>query len=366
MSDLPQLEQLREVIEPEWDDDRQARLAAGTRTRARRGARRRRVGLAAALAALVALAFVSLGPEHEAEPTADGTIVFEDGTRIRPLIPNTRVVVGEATPELTEVLLHEGGARFEVSREPIRTFAVRAGTVRIEVVGTEFDVRRHAHDDVSVDVFHGLVRVSWPGGTRELGAGDSEVFAQEITQLDPTAFDNLARRHEPLERVPDDESNNSSTASPTATDWRRLAEVGDYGAAYAELEAGAVVADRVDTLMLAADSARLSGRPRMAVSYLQRVVQAHGTDPRSSLAAFTLGRIEMSSGSPGAAARWFSVARQRAGTGSIAEHALAREVEALAAAGNRELAARRAVQYLRRYPDGGRAAAMRRHAPTLE
>ncbi len=359
MSELPQLDKLRELIEPEWDAQRHARLERGTRTRVRTS-RRRRVGAVAGGAVLVAALVFTIYPstsEETAPQRSDGAnITFADGSQVRPLGPQTRVVVGDVDPTRTEVLLREGGARFEVSSNPQRTFVVRAGSVSVEVVGTEFDVRRDAQNDVSVDVFQGHVRVRAPSGTTDLRAGESEVFSQEIVQREPDELERV--RDEPvgmLEVAREDEP-------PSSSGWRGLAQAGEYEAACVELEAGADVADRVDELMLAADAARLSGRSRMAVGYLTRVVEDHGSDPRSALAAFTLGRIEMAAGSHQAAARWWALARERAGSGSIAEHALAREIEALAAAGNRSLAARRAQEFLRRYPNSDRVESIRQHA----
>ena len=54
--------------------------------------------------------------------------------------------------------------------------------------------------------------------------------------------------------------------------------------------------DRVDDLMLAADAARLSGRPEAALRYLEQVSERHGDDPRAALAAFTIGRIRLGAG----------------------------------------------------------------------
>jgi transmembrane sensor len=81
------------------------------------------------------------------------------------------------------------------------------------------------------------------------------------------------------------------------------------------------------------------------------------------VAAFTLGRVLLTRlGRPREAAAAFAGARARAPAGSLAEDALAREVEAWARAGELQRARARARQYLRSYPSGRRASSVRKHA----
>ncbi len=58
--------------------------------------------------------------------------------------------------------LDTGEALFEVSPDPSRPFTVAAGDQRIEVVGTAFNVLRHA-GDIAVTVSHGVVRATVTG-----------------------------------------------------------------------------------------------------------------------------------------------------------------------------------------------------------
>ena len=85
--------------------------------------------------------------------------------------------------------------------------------------------------------------------------------------------------------------------------------------------------------------------------------------PQSSvapLAAFTLGRIYLSQvGQPAKAADAFALSRKLAPAGSLAEDALAREVEAAEVAGQTSRARDLAEQYLRRYPNGRRLTSVR-------
>jgi transmembrane sensor len=115
-----------------------------------------------------------------------------------------------------------------------------------------------------------------------------------------------------------------------------------------------------DDLLLAADVARLSGHPAEAVPFLERSIKDSGSNPKAAMAAFALGRVLMTSlGLPEKAALQFADARGRAQGGSLAEDALAREVEAWAQAGSVSRARERAQEYLRLYPRGQRLRAVR-------
>ncbi len=106
-------------------------------------------------------------------------------------------------------------------------------------------------------------------------------------------------------------------------------------------------------MLSAADAARRSGRPERALSILRRVLKEHPRDSRAPLAAFTMGRIELDRRHYKAAARQFAKVRTM-GRSSLAEHALAREIEAWKGAGNTAKARARAEEYLRKHPKGPR------------
>jgi transmembrane sensor len=157
------------------------------------------------------------------------------------------------------------------------------------------------------------------------------------------------------------EKPNPAPASSSPSSWRPLAESGRYDEARTALkQAGPnAVRDTTADLLLAADAARLGGYPSEAVPYLERVVRAHASDPRASLASFTLGRVLLDElGRPREAADAFAAAR-RAG-GPLAEDALAREVEATSRAGDTTRSRELAREYLTRYPKGRRLKAVAR------
>jgi TolA-binding protein len=111
------------------------------------------------------------------------------------------------------------------------------------------------------------------------------------------------------------------------------------------------------------DLARSGGRPGRAVSLLETFLRHHASDARAPLAAFTLGRLQLTElHRPRRAARAFARARSLSPAGILAEDAVAREVEAWAVAGELQRARAVARVYLRHYPSGRRIAAVRRYA----
>jgi transmembrane sensor len=88
-------------------------------------------------------------------------------------------------------------------------------------------------------------------------------------------------------------------------------------------------------------------------------VSRHAASPVAPLAAFTLGRVYIVQlGQPDQAAASFERASKLSPQGSLAQDALAREVEALSKGGNAQKANQRAQEYLRSYPNGRRLRAV--------
>jgi transmembrane sensor len=119
-------------------------------------------------------------------------------------------------------------------------------------------------------------------------------------------------------------------------------------------------AETAEDLLAAADSARLAGRTAEGADLLRALLRNHRNDARAPLAAFTLGRmLLMELAQPLEASFFFAEARRLSPHGPLAEDSMARETEALMQAGEGALAKSRAKEYLRLYPDGRRAAAVR-------
>ncbi len=89
--------------------------------------------------------------------------------------------------------------------------------------------------------------------------------------------------------------------------------------------------------------------------HLREIVDRYPRDPHAPMAAFTEGRLLLEAlAHPRQAAAAFERARALAKGGPLAEDALAREVEALHAAGDTVAAHDRAVRYRELYPRGPR------------
>jgi transmembrane sensor len=154
-------------------------------------------------------------------------------------------------------------------------------------------------------------------------------------------------------------------APSASTGWRSLAQQGNNADAYASLGsagiASAAQGASVDDLLALADVARLSGHPADAVAPLSRVVAEHASDPRTPLAAFTLGRLELDAlGRPAQAATAFAQAIALGLPQTLQQDAYARLVQARARAGDMDGARAAARDYEQRFPKGDRLDDVRR------
>lgn len=365
--------------------------------------RRRTVVKVAASAALVLLAALGawrmVPTNAPTEVATSPSLRLPDGSMVFFLDADTEVTPRAVDDARIELALTRGRARFDVSRRPERAFVVDAEDVRVTVVGTEFVVA-HETDEIEVDVLEGRVRVEAGDEDRLLRAGDRARFAAHATAsasveapIEAIAVGGangangangettVATEDEPVVGRPTREPARTVTASDGAsngnaapratgreatparedtTSWRALAEEGDFDAAWTALSAADDVRTTdVGDLMLAADAARLSGHPNEAVTYLRRVVDEHASDSRAPLAAFTIGRVLLRS-RPEEAADAFADAARLDPASSLAQDALAREVEAWHRAGRQERARALAEEYLARFPSGVRVDAVRR------
>lgn len=330
-----------------WDEAQVATVVAGV------GPRRRRRRIARATACGVALAALALAhgardrviarrspastpaavaraPRIEPlpAPAPPPALRFRDGSRGWAIAAGTVMRALGETAERIDVRVDRGGARFEVTPSTTRTFAVSSGRARVVVVGTVFTVERDGAE-LRVGVERGKVRVELPASEpRLLTAGQSATFHDEPTDGAPPRAPAPRVRHPgPLAAAP-------AAALPAA-----------------------------NRLMAEADAARAAGHPDEAVRLLDRVVREHAREFDAPLAAFTSGRLYLEQlDRPRVAAERFAQARALAPSTSLAEDALAREVEAWAAAHDVGRAQERAQEYLRRHPDGVRAAKVRRLA----
>jgi transmembrane sensor len=361
-----ELEHALGAVGPEWTA---AHTERGLARLQRTVQRRRAVALGAGavlLAAAAALTWSRVRP-HEtallapsALPSQERIVRFSDGSTVHLLDASTDVSIVEARPERIVAALDHGAATFEVSHVDGRVFRVQAGQIIVEAIGTVFTVDR-ADSSVRVSVGRGRVRVDFGTGSRELAVGQSGSFPPPDA---PSASANVVVADSVTAPAPAPALAPSGTSGSSAKpmpSWRELAKAGKSADAYRALEsAPAADLNTAEALLLAADVARLAAHPQEAANYLERVLREFKADPRAALAAFSLGRVLMNSlGRPADAAGYFERARALSHEPSLAEDALAREVEALARAGQADRAKRRAEDYLRLYPAGQRVNAVK-------
>jgi transmembrane sensor len=280
----------------------------------------------------------AIAPPHAAPaaPAEENVLRYPDGSAAYSTAVGTRLQIDEAIGDRVTTSLDHGAARFEVVPDHDREFRVRVETVTITVLGTIFAVDR-GEGSVHVAVTRGRVRVDAPGATAVLEPGDEGDYA----------FAAASATSAPAPSA-------SAAPPPAAESWRALARRGRHREAYAAMHGlRATQVTDAEELLAAADVARLSGHPSEAVPFLQRVLSDFHDDSRAPIAAFGLGRVLLPT-SPSEAAASFAEARALAPSGTIAEDALAREVEAWSRAGMKAKAHGAAAEYVRRYPRGSR------------
>lgn len=377
-----QLARSREHLTPEWSEVRARRVLTNTRAVQQGRKHRRQRGLPLAFATLAAAAgalvayrenhiapqeAVAVSPTAEVDrpsaPTApDVPLVpagppraLADGSHLKSY-PGARVRILKNRPKRIAVAVDQGKAHFDVVHDEQRWFEVHFGNSTLTVLGTIFDVE-HGPNSVTVSVSRGRVRVDGPDGSAFVSAGQLQKFSLQGAPLEGNG--------EVIEPVTREESANQDKSPHPYRQWRSYIAKGDYRGAYRAMRAARryIIASPHPAILLdAADTARLSGHPAEATEYLAKVTRQFPRSPMAPLAAFTLGRVCLDElGQPYRAAEAFALARRLAPQGSLAQDALAREVEALSKGGREHDAFLRAQEYLRRYPKGRRVQAVKAH-----
>jgi transmembrane sensor len=113
------------------------------------------------------------------------TLVLEDGSLLQ-LNTNTLVTVRFSTGA-REIGLLRGEAMFDVRKDPDRPFRVASGQVRVEAIGTRFNVYRQA-EETRVTVIEGRVAVDSPAAAASgQTAAGPEAREGRLSERNPTA-----------------------------------------------------------------------------------------------------------------------------------------------------------------------------------
>ncbi len=391
MSDLPELggDLFADVpdVDARWSPERTEVALAGLHRKRRRRVIVRSVGAGVAVLSMTVLV-VTVARRGDEAPARDVVAAradvpsgtrLADGTAVIRRSPGAAFEVIEDTAARAVVRVTSGAVAFN------RDVVTPAKRSALTVLSHQVSIRVYApavwasssETVTEVAPTRGYVDVDVGGKTRRVAAGERASFPRHPGSV-ASAGSDPATLPSP-DNAPPIRGATSATSRrdagrarprPSANSvkkktWRKLATSGDFDKAYHALLARGLdsVRDRVDDLMLAADVARISRHPRDAVRPLSRVMTRFSSDPRASLAAFTLGRIQLEDLTrPVAAARAFRRAQVLGRGGPLAEDALAREVEAWSRAGKKDLARLRAREYLARYPRGLRVRAVKQYA----
>jgi hypothetical protein len=329
---------LGQFIPPRLDEPRRTRQFEQIWARREQRARSWRRFAVPALVFVAAVAAVLVVVRSRSAPVAaaagvtdvalvqGGDLTLADGSHVK-LDQAARLKLARIEPALVRLLLEQGAADFEVAHNPNRSFVVAAAGYEVRVVGTRFRVERRGEQGLSVSVVQGRVEVRREGqdqALQVLDAGQSWSVA--------------------LERVPAPPKPRAETAA--------LAPMPSTAAS--EPSRPARAAPTAKQLFERAQTARAAGRLDEAKALLSSLRTTYPNDPRASLAAFELARIELDNkGDAKQAAKTLEDAIASAPAGApYREDAEARRVEALEAAGDHAgcIAARNA--YLARYPKG--------------
>jgi tetratricopeptide (TPR) repeat protein len=310
------------------------------------------------LAALDPATSVAAGAEVAAPRGLPSTLALDDGSRVA-LAPGARVQVLANDGARFSALLVQGTATFEVSAEPSRRWEVETSLATLEVVGTRVVIAHAAHH-VTIRVDRGVVMVRGErvtGRVQRLVAGQELVVAREATALERDADAPAARSSAP-QRAADP----VPAAAGLASEPRATAPP-DPVAPAAPLGAGApppsAPPEPLSGAILEADRLR-DAEPAAAAALLERALDTQRDGAAAGLAAFALGRLYLESlADPVRAAEVFRRIVDRGTPRGLLEDAHSRLVEALIASGEHHRAREALSEYLRRYPEGRRAAGLR-------
>lgn len=293
---------------------------------------------------------------------ATETVTLKDGSRLF-LEPGTRLEVVNNDSATFYSLLLNGKSTFDVRPQGSRRWLVECGLATVEVVGTKFSCELRP-GGLTVAVERGVVLVRGervPHRVKRMVAG--ERF--NVVASPGESSSNTPRLSAPvIPSAPSASSVSSGQLSAVAVPQsgsvssKVRGSAGSKGSASMHSGSSSASAslrerDSVDSWLADADQARRNGDQTTAERLLERVVREFPADPRASVAAFTLARLQMAQ-HPEVAARSLSSALGQGLPRSLEEDALARLVEAQVRSGDREQAVRTAAQYDRRFPQGSR------------
>ena len=236
-----------------------------------------------------------------------------------------------------------------------RQFSVVAANVRVQVTGTQFSVSYNPESgNVEVEVQRGSVNVTTANSAaqeRHLGAGEH----WSVRGGTPNQADAPSVSAESTAATPSAIGSSAQTALDDAVSAPESARPGDTTAPVPQELPSA------HALMDQGNRARRAGDARGAANAYQALLTRFPRDPRAGLAAFELGRLRMGPlGDAQGAVRAFQSAVALSPGATIKEDSMAHLVEAYAVSGQSAQCTAARDAYLKGYPNGVHASAVRR------
>ncbi len=284
---------------------------------------------------------------------APATVRLSDRSTLT-LHPHTTLLPTHNDGRAMELQLRQGAADFAVTPGGPRRWRIDCGVATITVVGTAFTLDRR-ESSLRVAVSHGTVWVdgAWvPGGHRVLTAGQSLAVSRPAPRAPQVVV--AASSPPPSRPAP------RAVVAAAPPVWRAQAQRGDARGAWESLGDHGFARESATSspavLLELADVARRTRHHDLAAPLLERFVREHPEHPEAAMAAFTLGRDELTlRARPASAATWFQRALALRPPRSLEEDLRARLAEAHLAAGDRRAACAVARESLATFPQGRHA-----------
>ena len=121
-------------------------------------------------------------------------VELSEGSKVT-INSNSKLTYPKKFEKDKRVVALSGEAFFEVAKDPNRPFIINAGEIRVEVLGTSFNVKAHeTHDNIEVTVSSGKVAVYRTDNPDErviLIKGQKAIFYKSTTKIEASINDNI-------------------------------------------------------------------------------------------------------------------------------------------------------------------------------
>jgi hypothetical protein len=343
---------------------------------------------------------VSNGGYVRANVSGGTALQFSDGSSMT-LDPGTGARVGDFDTRGGRVLLESGRARIHVNPRPRANWTVDAGPYSVHVIGTEFDIRWAANEEVlDLHLLKGAIIVRGPlardGLSMEAGAhlfanvrkGEIRLDGQSSTSAEIGAGSGVGAAPAPREAPPASVAAGAHAARMSApspaprvrggvlasarvpaqeTAWSTRLAHGDFHGVLTDAERRGL--DKVFTtasandLTVLADAARFARRGEVARGALLAERGRFPGSPQGREAAFFLGGLsedESGEAAMKAALDWYDCYLRESPNGAFVRPVLGRKMVLVQKLRGTAAARPIALQYLERFSDGPYAGSARK------